>query len=496
MIKDEYDKVRKFLLSSYHNFVYGLFYYSNNDKEVLNADHHQRICDALDFCMFQDSLNNNLLINIAPRSGKTMLSVVYLLCFQAALSKGLCNTMLASYSTRIAKKSIKDAHDIINSPLFMRLFPASQIDRFTDGVIRFKEGGEICPVSPRSSLTGLGAGVRENGLGFMGCIIIDDIVNSADSFSVTIRERANEWYSDSLQSRKNDPKTPIICIGQRLHEKDIAGYILEIENEKYKKIIIPTIDETKQKSFWEDKYPYESLMTMKTKNPFLFWTQYQQQPVSKGAGVFDVHNIHYYDKPPKFNKARVFIVADTAQKTGEVNDWTVFQVWQWDGFGDVRKIYLLDQFRVKVKAPDLLNLAIKLKEQWNPEYYFIEDKSSGTGLIQQLAGIYGEEDIIPVPRGPKENKVCRAMDAAIFMAQGRVLLPKNATFTQSLVDEILYFSELMLHSHDDQVDCISDAVKACLIDDMDNFGEWGAFENIAPHNVGLGLPSGIVNGFG
>jgi predicted phage terminase large subunit-like protein len=493
---DEYARVRKFLLSSYHNFVYGLFYYNNNEREVMNADHHQKICDSIDKCMFSDEPDNNLLINIAPRSGKTMLAVVYLLCFQAALSGGECNTMLASYSTRIAKKSIKDAHDIINTPLFSRLFPMSRIDRFTDGVIRFVSGGEICPVSPRSSLTGLGAGVRANGLGYNGCIIIDDIVNSADSFSVTIRERANEWYSDSLQSRKNDPKTPIICIGQRLHQKDIAGYILEIEPEKYKKIIIPTIDEEKGISFWEEKYPYKNLIILKDKNPFLFWTQYQQKPVGKGAGIFDDSMIHFYDERPRYNKERVFIVADTAQKIKEVHDWTVFQIWQWDGFGDQRRIYLIDQIRVKVKAPELLKLAINLKESWQPAYFFIEDKSSGTGLIQQLAGMYKEEDIIPIPRGAGDNKVCRAMDASIYMAQGRVLLPRDASFIPDLLEEIENFSELMLHSHDDQVDALSDAVKASLIDDLDNFGDWGAFEGINAHNAGFGLPNGMVQGFG
>lgn len=495
-MNDEYSDLRKFLLSSYHNFVYGLFYYCNNEQEVMNAAHHQEICDAIDKCMFTDAHDNNLLINIAPRSGKTMLSVVYLLCFQAALSQGICNTMLASYSTRIAKKSIKDAHDIINTPLFMKLFPESCIDRFTDGVIRFVKGGEICPVSPRSSLTGLGAGVRKNGLGYNGSIIIDDIVNSADSFSVTIRERANEWYSDSLQSRKNDPKTPIICIGQRLHEKDIAGYILEIEPDKYQKIIIPTINETTKESFWEDKYPYESLIKLKKTNPFIYWTQYQQQPVSKGAGVFEEYMIHHYDTPPRYNRNRVFIVADTAQKTNEVNDWSVFQVWQWDNFGDQRCIYLLDQIRVRVKAPELLELAKGLKNKWLPEYFFIEDKSSGTGLIQQLVGLYGEEDIIEVPRGAKDNKVSRAMDASIFMHQGRVLFPRYASFLEDLEEELLHFSELMLHSFDDQVDCLSDAVKASLIDDMDNFGDWGAFEGVQPQNTGFGLPNGMVQGFG
>jgi hypothetical protein len=35
-----------------------------------------------------------------------------------------------------------------------------------------------------------------------------------------------DWFQNTLESRKNSPDTPIIVIMQRLHEDDLAGWLL------------------------------------------------------------------------------------------------------------------------------------------------------------------------------------------------------------------------------------------------------------------------------
>ena len=81
----------------------------------------------------------------------------------------------------------------------------------------------------------------------------------------------------------------------------------------------------------------------------------------------------------------------------------------------------------------------------------IEDKVSGTGLIQTLR----RENIpvIPIKRGT--DKVTRAMDVAPSMESGVVYLPRNAAFLSALMAEIEAFPN---GANDDQVDPMIDAV--------------------------------------
>lgn len=471
------NNIRDFSLSGYKNFISLFFFYLNNQNYLIEAPHHDIICNAIDALMLSEKEDNNLLINIAPRSGKTMLCAVYLIAYCAALSKGRCNILLASYSTKLARKSISESVAIIESDLFKKMFPATTINSFSDGVLSFKNGGFVYGVSPRSSTTGLGAGIRTSGKGCYGMIIVDDLVNSGDAFSASVRERANDWFFDSLMSRKNNKKyTPVICIAQRLHEDDLPAKILEKDGDKFKKIIIPTINEENKTSFWERMYPYQSMQDMKEINPFLYYTQYQQDPVPKGNGIFKESWFKYYDTLPyAVASSNIFVTADTAQKTAESNDYSVFQVWLHEGYGDDKKIYLIDQIRVKLEAPELLEEAKELVKKYNPSTFYIEDKSSGTGLIQQLQREQPFSGIKEIKRGAKDNKVVRARSASVFMAQGRVLFPKNKYFIDDLIKEILSFNEMMTHKHDDQVDALSDACNIIFNNGDIEFGTYNAF---------------------
>lgn len=470
-------ELRQQVLGSYHNFVVSFFKYVKNSK-LIPAKHHAIIFKEIDRIVRGESEKNRLMINIAPRSGKTMMCSVFLIAYIAALSEGRSNIMLASYSTTIAKISVNDAVDIIESPLFQKLFPASQIASRKDGKIRFVNGGNVYPVSPLSSLTGLGAGSNESGAGKNGIIIIDDLVNSADALSNTVRSGANDWYFESLLSRRNHPDTPILCISQRLHSEDLPGTLLDREPEKWDTLIIPMMND-KGESFWPDKYRVEDLEYMKKTNPFTYFTQYQQSPVNKGEGIIKEEWLQYYDEKdtPAYNPHNTFITADTAMKTGQLNDWSVFQVWRWEGNGAGRKIYLIDQVRGKWESPELLNQARLLKTAHSPQYFAIEDKASGTGLIQQLRGEWSSSMLIEVQRGAKENKTQRLHDASIFLAQGRVLLPNFKPWITDLTDELLNFTELMTHKHDDQVDALADGTKFGFMDEASQIGigDWSGF---------------------
>lgn len=462
-MKNDFLDNRIELIKDYQYFINFFFAHTKN-KTIIPANHHQRVIDSISKLVWGKAEKRNLLINIAPRSGKTMMAVVFLIAYLSALSNGTCNVMLCSYSTKIAKNALREVIDIVTSPLYKKYYLNSNLDSFSDGVIKFVGGGNVYPVSPQSSLTGLGAGQRDASNGTGGLIIVDDILNSADALSPTMRSNANDWFYESLMSRKNNPKTPVLCISQRLHEEDLPGFILEKEPENWETIIIPTINDQGD-SFWPEMYTVDAMQTMKEVNPFTYWTQYQQTPVPKGQGIIRENMIYFYEEHDiDLKKLIVFISADTAMKTDEVHDYSVFQVWGRFGNQKNGTLYLIDQLRGKYDAPTLLEKAKMLVDQYKPHKFLIEDKASGTGLIQQLAGYYGKYKIIAKQRGAKETKTMRMHDSAVFFNQKRVLLPKNKIWINDFVNEILSFTELMTHKHDDQCDAMSDAIWFAFID--------------------------------
>jgi predicted phage terminase large subunit-like protein len=92
---------------------------------------------------------------------------------------------------------------------------------------------------------------------------------------------------------------------------------------------------------------------------------------------------------------------------------------------------------------------------------YVEDKSSGIGLVQDLNRERGRSYIIGVPRN--SDKVSRAFGAVPHIAQGKVLIPSQAHWLPEYVQEFTRFSPLGTHAHDDQIDPTMDAIEIMLI---------------------------------
>jgi phage terminase large subunit-like protein len=77
--------------------------------------------------------------------------------------------------------------------------------------------------------------------------------------------------------------------------------------------------------------------------------QLQQRPAPRGGGILKEAWFRYYTVLPRLEFRTIH--ADTAQKTGEENDYSVFQCW---GRSTVGEAVLIDQVRGKWEAPELL----------------------------------------------------------------------------------------------------------------------------------------------
>src|SRR5208337_2148027 len=114
-----------------------------------------------------------------------------------------------------------------------------------------------------------------------------------------------------------------------------------------------------------------------------------------------------------------------------------------------KKIYLLDVLRRRMDYPDLKRAVRQHAELFHPTNILIEDKASGTQLIQELIrdGVYG------VTRyEPTMDKIMRMHSVSSTIENGFVYLPTESGWRAAYMHELTTFPN---GKHDDQVDSTS-----------------------------------------
>lgn len=416
--------------------------------------HQDAICNALERVVLGKC--NRLIINIPPRSGKTEIAVINFIAWCMGNFPD-SEFIHASYSKRLATNNAYNVRAIMQHEMFKDIFDHTEIKKDSSAKDEFRtsQGGIVYATGAEGTITGYGAGKMRDTFG--GAIIIDDPHKAGEANSDTMRGNVIDWFTTTMESRKNGPDTPIIIIMQRLHEADLSGYLLDGGNGEEWEHLNISAEPEEGVSFWPEQFPIEDLHRKNAANAYVYAGQYLQRPAPIGGGIFKDHWWKFYDSLPQL-KYR-FIVADTAQKVKTQNDYSVMQCW---GETETGQAILIDQLRGKWEAPELLQQSRAFWAKHRSSHksplrsFDIEDKSSGTGLIQTL-----KREGIPVIGIQRAiDKVSRAMDIAPSIESGNVLIPRNASF---LSDYMLEFSQFPNSSHDDQVDPTMDAIKKILI---------------------------------
>jgi len=446
-------------LASFKHFIQ-IYHFYLYRKPFIFKPFHLDIINALESRVLNANNQDkpNLLINVAPRSGKSQI-LQYFVAWGYVINYQ-SNFILTSYGDSLVMKFSDSIKGIINSRLYQDMFnlpldPKNTAKEFW----KMKDGGEFRASAMGSIITGFGAGVMAGDWG--GALVIDDPLKAADYKSEAARQNCIDFYTNTLKSRLNNPKTPIILIMQRLHIDDLTGYILKNEAELWEHINLPTVDEDAGTSIWEEQFPYEKLMEYKRILPFFYYSQYQQEPIILGGSVIKSEWFKYYPVNQDFDYKKIIIVADTAMKVKEHNDYSVFMV-----VGQTKddKMHILDVVRGKWESPELKQVAKTLWNKWqrgiSGKYcsgLYIEDKASGTGLIQELR----KECSIPIkPVVADKDKLTRLESVLAHIECGNVLLPcsKEHGFNPDLISEAEAFSRDDSHKNDDQVDCLVYAI--------------------------------------
>ena len=298
-------------------------------------------------------------------------------------------------------------------------------------------------------------------------IIIDDPLKPDEAHSETVRKAVNEWYDHTLFSRLDNKGTGcIILIMQRLHEHDLVGHLLSqpgwtilrfpaiAEEDETHPIMTPygpvTYTRRAGEALHPEREPIEILNGIKRiQGESNFASQYQQRPAPLGGGLvkpewFKTYTPH--ELPAEFEL--ILQSWDTANKTSDRNDYSVCTTW-----GLLKgHLYLLDVLCQRLEYPSLYRLVKSHAQRFQPTNILIEDKASGTQLIQELEN----DGVHSITRyQSKLDKVSRMSTTSNMIENGFVHVPAQADWLGPYYHELESFPK---GTYDDQVDSTSQAL--------------------------------------
>ncbi len=451
------------------------FYYLRTGRRfelsqpVGRESHYLTICRALVKVIKGET--RRLMINVPPRYGKTELLIEFVAWALSQYPDS--NFLYVSYSLGLAKKQTKTIRQIVGMNEYRDLFDvALSDDTSAQGNFETSVGGSVYAAGADGEITGRGAGIKGANR-FGGCIVIDDIHKPSEVSSDTMRTSVNEWYFNTLQSRLNDPeKTPIIFIGQRLHEDDLAANLIKTGD--WETIVIPALDGAGN-ALHPEMHSVAMLRNMQETMPYVFSSQYQQDPLPAGGGIFKPEWFFQMEEEP--NIVATFITADTAETSKDYNDATVFsffgiyKIAHGDIESDVLALHWIDCVELRIEPKDLEKeflafYASCMRHKVKPRLAAIERKSTGVTLNSILKNIRGL-NIMDIERTKLSgNKTTRFLEIQPIVASKQVSLPKEGKHTVMVLEHMRKITANDSHRHDDIADTLYDGVKLGIIDNV------------------------------
>lgn len=431
-----------------------------------------------------------LLINVPPGHMKSLLVNVFWFAWMWAKFPWL-RGLFASHELGLAMRDSVRSRDIVMSDWYQDTFQPTWSMKSDQNVkgkfLNDEQGARLC-----GSVGGSVTGWRGD---FWA---VDDPINLIDSRSEVELEKAIWWIDKAMSSRLNNMQYGgRVMIMQRVHEDDPSGHVLRKKGlTRWTHLCMPSEFEIKTKcrievTGYEDPRKIEGELLF----PGMFGKQviaeakedlgsdayagqHQQRPAPSEGGFFKRKWFRYYRRvkledgrwqyiltdPIAGTTRRVMeedcwtlITADTAMKEKTMNDYWVAGVWHIERVMDDKgyqrgcTMMLRHVWRERCTAPEGEARLMELYDRFKPNYIGIEDKVSGTAVIQRFV-----RDGLPV-QAIKANtdKVTRASTAQVWEENGKVWRPLDAEWLESNQTEMLVFPN---GSNDDQVDMESHAV--------------------------------------
>lgn len=426
---------------------------------------------------------SRLLVNFPPRCAKSNVASIMWPAWVWArsehnyLSGPGVRFLTASYGDKLAIELAGKFRALVGSPWYNRYWgDRVQLKRAGLETIETLAKGGRRSTSVGGSLIGLGGDV----------IIVDDPHNTEQAESETERETTLRWWREISNTRLNDPRrTPIVVIMQRLHQADIAGTILEgdEEGQRWVWLNIPMeydpdrhcvtgwIAKDRKPHYWQDprkergelmwqeRFSRATLTaTARELGPYMYSGRYQQDPVPDGGGIIKAA----WWQPWKAKQWPVFdyLLAslDTSFTEKQENDPSAMTVWGvfLDEHGR-RRVMLVDAWSEHLEFYRLVEKAAKTCKSLKVDRLLIEAKANGISVAQELRRLHSREPWSVDTIDPKSaDKIARVHSVVPLFADDVVFAPTDRDWAMLVIKQCTAFPK---GAHDDLVDTVSQALR-------------------------------------
>jgi hypothetical protein len=437
-----------------------------------------------------------LIVNIPPSYGKTTWAVMLAAYGLAFYPRS--RFIYISYSAGVAITQSTKIRCIVELRQYQQIFGV-ELSSHTRGKEFFitNHNGMVYAAGSEGTITSKHAGLAHIDE-FGGCIFIDDFHKPNEVHSDTIRDRQNENFHKTIRSRLNNRKTPIIFIGQRLHEGDLPALLMggQFDTHVWEKFILEALDPAGN-ALDPSKHTKEELMRLREINEYVYSAQYQQNPQPAGGGIFKRDKITVLDQIPD-NIMSSFLTVDTSETARTHNDATAFSFWglyklkQNGKETNITALVWLDAWEIWVEPCDLENKFMQFYYQCarfhvEPKLIGIEKKSTGTTLLSTLQKLPGLTVIDTIPHRTtgkyqnagnlkedikiamsRANKIEGFLSCQSYVHSGRVTVMNNIFDTNGeelCINHLTKITANDTHIRDDLGDTMRDAINMGLMSD-------------------------------
>jgi len=445
-----------------------------------------------------------LLVNIAPRHSKTLLTSVAWPAWLWAKepdpkfpligpqAKFLC----LSYGDHLALDSATTMRRLVQGKWYQdRWGKRVQLTADQEAKSKFDTtvGGTRISSSFGGTVTGRGGDIK----------IIDDPLKADEAESEVKREHVLRTYDGTLKSRITDPKhSAEVIIMQRLHERDLSEHVLDTDPD-FVHLWLPEEYEPDRKCvtsigwsdprteegelLWPERFGPKELEPFR-RNPYEWAGQWQQRPEVRGGAIFKREDWGLYITESGKLPTPDYVVAslDPAYTEKQENDPSGFTVWSaYRGEDGHTKLMCINAWmkRLPIHGYDVERqpgekeaaYIARCKPHWGlvewvahscrvfkVNVLLIESKASGLSVAQEMARLHrgqGYSVQLVDPKGA--DKVARAWAVQHLFADGMIELPAYEDgslrdWGQQLVDQCAAFPK---GANDDLVDSTTQALR-------------------------------------
>ena len=419
--------------------------------------HHRLLADQL--MAIERGEKDRVCVNIPPRHGKSQLVSTYYPAWFIGRNAGK-KVMLVSHTADLAVDFGRKVRNIIDSEPYQQVFPnlALSSDSKSAGRWTTSTGCEFYATGVGSALAGRGADL----------LLVDDPHSEQDVLNGNFSafDKAYDWFAFGARTRLM-PRGRVAIVHTRWHANDMTGRLVQdmANNEgsdQYEVVEYPAILEVEdkatgeivQKALWPEFFDLTALLRTKASMPVFQWNaQYQQNPTGEEASIIkrDWWRLWPDDDPPHVEY--IIMALDAAAEANNRADFTSLTTWGvfYNEEENMHQIILLNAIKRRMEFPELKALSMEEYQEWEPDAFIVEKKSSGTPLYQEMrrAGVMVQE-YTPV-RGTANNpnsKMARLNSVSDIISSGLVWVPPKR-WAEELVEEVAGFP---FAQNDDQVD--------------------------------------------